>query len=64
MNTIEKQRAELAKLVAHGNQSGTFSKTVAVPAKTSTEDAKKLSQLRMNYDLQDKAVMPTSLMPY
>jgi hypothetical protein len=64
MSTIEQQRAELTKLLTQGNQSRTFSKAVAAPAKTSKEDAKKLAQLRMSYDLQDKAVMSSSLMPY
>jgi hypothetical protein len=63
MNTIEKQRAELVKILAQSDRRGTFVKVVPVTVKPSTEDARKLAQLRMNYDLHDKTVMSTSLMP-
>jgi hypothetical protein len=63
MNNIEKQRAELAKILAQSERRGTFVKVVTETVKPSTEDARKLAQLRMNYDLHDKTVMSSSLMP-
>lgn len=63
MNTIEKQRAELAKFLAQSDRRATFVKAVPVAVKPSNEDAKRLAQLRMNYDLQDKTAMASSLMP-
>jgi hypothetical protein len=63
MNTIEKQRDELAKFLKQGNRRASFVKPVPVSVKPSNEDARKLAQLRMNYDLQDKMVMSTGLMP-
>jgi hypothetical protein len=62
MNAMKKQAADLTRLLAQTKQSGAFVHAVVPTQKApSKDDAKKLAQLKMNYDREQRFATPLEL---
>jgi hypothetical protein len=62
MDAMKKQAADLTKLLAQSKKKGAFVQVVVPAQKSSSkDDARKLAQLKMNYDREQRFATPLEL---